>query len=53
MTEAEENPIYGDISLSLRHQHGGGEGGVRSIRGAALVLCVWKSGALQQTELRH
>ncbi len=32
---------------------GGGGGGVRSIRGAALVLCVWKSGALQQTELRH
>ncbi len=54
MTEAEENPIYGDISLSLRRQHGGGGGGgVRSIRGAALVLCVWKSGALQQTELRH
>ncbi len=32
---------------------GGRGGGVRSIRGAALVLCVWKSGALQQTELRH
>ncbi len=42
MTEAEENPIYGDISLSLRRQHGGGGGGVRSIRGAVLVLCVWK-----------
>ncbi len=40
MTEAEENPIYGDISLSLRRQHGGGGWGVRSIRGAALVLCV-------------
>ncbi len=58
MTEAEENPIYGGISLSLRCLHGGRVCVcvcvcVRSIRDAALVLCVWKSGALQQTELRH